>query len=298
MRSASITVLARPAMPFPTRALFRLFIATAFAAVCSGCATPPAPAPADPVKPAQILWLGQSAFRIVTPGGKTIVIDPYLSAGPRAPAPYKTDLSALGKVDLLLVTHAHQDHLGDAPKIARLNNTPIYGPADMIGSMITLGIIPAELGYRFNKSGTVEPLPGIKVTPVHAEHSSLLVWKNPATGKNEAHPGGEPVGYIIELENGLKIWDMGDTGLFSDMAWIAAYYKPDLVMMPIGGNFTMGPVDAAWAAINWVKAPRVMPIHYGSNPMAKGTLKEFQDAMAGSGITIVAPSEGQPVTLP
>ena len=152
----------------------------------------------------ELLWLGQASFRIKTPGGKTIVIDPWLTGGPKTPAPYKTDISALGKVDLLLVTHAHVDHIGDAPDLAKLHKTKLYGPADMVTPLITLGVLPADLGHRFNKTGSVKPLPGIKVTAVQAEHSSLLVWNNPATGKNESHPAGEAVGYIIELENGFK----------------------------------------------------------------------------------------------
>lgn len=176
------------------------------------------------------------------------MIDPWITGGPKTPAPYKTDLGALGKVDLLLVTHAHVDHIGDAPAIAKLNNTKLYGPADMVTPLITLGVLPGDLGHRFNKSGTVRPLPGIKVTAVQAEHSSLLAWTNPATSKPESHPAGEAMGFIIELENGFKIWHMGDTGLFGDMKVISERYKPDLVLMPIEGNFTMDPEDAAFAA--------------------------------------------------
>lgn len=245
----------------------------------------------------EVLWFGQAGFRIKTPGGKTIVIDPWLTGGPKTPAPYKTDLSAIGKVDLLLVTHAHVDHIGDAPALAKLNNTVLYGPADMITPLITLGVVPAELTHRFNKSGSVKPLPGIKVTAVQAEHSSLLVWKNPTTEKMESHPAGEAVGYIIELENGFKIWHMGDTGLFGDMKFISERYKPDVVLMPIGGNFTMDPDDAAFAARQWIKSKIVIPIHYNSNPLAKGTLEEFQKAMKGSTIKVVPMSEGQTVTF-
>ena len=243
----------------------------------------------------ELLWLGQASFRITSPGGKTIVIDPWLSGGPKTPAPYKTDLSALGKVDLLLVTHAHVDHIGDAPAIAKLNNTVLYGPADMVTPLITLGVLPANLGHRFNKTGHVKPLPGIKVTAVAAEHSSLLVWNNPATGKLESHPAGEAVGYIIELENGFKIWHMGDTGLFGDMKFINDRYKPDLVLMPIGGNFTMDPEDAAYAAKNWLTPKAVIPMHYNSNPLTKGTLAEFQEAMKGAKTTVVPMTEGQKV---
>jgi L-ascorbate metabolism protein UlaG (beta-lactamase superfamily) len=241
----------------------------------------------------EVLWLGQASFRIKSPTGKNIVVDPWITGGPKTPAPYKTDLAALGKVDLLLVTHAHVDHIGDAPAIAKLNNTKLYGPADMITPLITLGLIPAELSHRFNKSGSVRPVPGIKVTAVAAEHSSLLVWKNPATDKNESHPAGEAVGYIIELENGFKIWHMGDTGLFGDMKFIGEYYKPDLVLIPIGGNFTMGPEDAAYAIKEWIKPKAVLPMHYNSNPLAPGTLAEFEAAMKGSSIKIIGIKEGQ-----
>jgi L-ascorbate metabolism protein UlaG (beta-lactamase superfamily) len=134
------------------------------------------------------------------------------------------------------------------------------------------------------------------VTAVKAEHSSLYVWKNPTTDKNESHPAGEAVGYIFQMENGFKIWHMGDTGLFGDMKFIAEHYKPDLVLIPIGGNFTTDPVDAAFAIKTWIKPKMVMPIHYNSNPIAKGTLAEFEAAMKGSkGIKIVAPKEGESV---
>lgn len=242
----------------------------------------------------ELLWLGQASFRIKSPGGKVIVVDPWLTGGPKTPAPYKTDLSALGKIDLLLVTHAHVDHIGDAPALAKLNNTVLYGPADMMTPLNTLGILPPNLTHRFNKTGHVTPLPGIKVTAVAAEHSSLLVWKNPATDKNESHPAGEAVGYIIQLENGFKIWHMGDTGLFGDMKFIAEHYKPDLVLIPIGGNFTMDPDDAAFAIRTWINPKYVVPMHYGSNPLTKGTLAQFEAVMKGHSSTqVLGMTEGQ-----
>ena len=244
---------------------------------------------------AEALWLGQAGFRIKSPQGKMILIDPWITGGPKTPPMYKNDLAAIGPIDVLLVTHAHVDHLGDAPAVAKMNNIKLYGPADMVTPLTTLGILPADLGHRFNKTGRVTPASGIKVTAVQAEHSSLLVWKNPATDKMESHPAGEPMGYIIELENGFKIWHMGDTGLFSDMKFISEHYKPDLVMIPIGGNFTMAPDDAAYALKTWIKPKMVIPMHYNSNPMTKGTLAEFQEAMKGSNIKIIPMTEGETV---
>jgi L-ascorbate metabolism protein UlaG (beta-lactamase superfamily) len=242
----------------------------------------------------EVLWLGQSAFRITSPGGKVIVIDPWLRLNPLTPPEYK-NLEALGKIDVLLVSHAHFDHFADAPTLAFLNKIPMYAPGDMNQSAALLGILPPEQLPRFNKGGTITPAPGIKVTAVHAEHSSVLVWKNPATGKDETHVGGEPLGFIIELENGFRIYHMGDTGLFGDIKFIADYYKPDLVLIPIGGNFSMGPVDAAFAIREWLKPKAVIPMHYGANPLGKGTPAELVQALGASVTKVLAIKPGEKI---
>jgi L-ascorbate metabolism protein UlaG (beta-lactamase superfamily) len=248
--------------------------------------------PAPAAGKTEVLWLGQAAFRITTPGGKVIVTDPWLRQNPLTPPEYK-NLEALGKVDLLLVTHGHFDHFADAPALAQMHQIPMYAPGDMNQTVGLLGILPANLVPRFNKSGTIAPLAGIKVTMVRAEHSSIIVWKNPASGKDEAHPGGEPVGYIIELENGFRIYHMGDTGLFADMKFIADYYKPDLVLMPIGGHFTMGPADAAYATREWLRPKAVIPMHYGANPLGKGTPEEYVRALGDGGPRVLALKPGE-----
>jgi len=252
-----------------------------------------APVLAQPAK-TEVLWLGQSAFRITTPTGKVIITDPWLINNPLTPPEYKK-LEALGKVDLLLVTHGHMDHMADAPAIATLNKIPMYAPGDMNQSAALLGILPPAQLPRFNKGGMINPLPGIKVMAVHAEHSSVLVWKNSATGKEETHVGGEPLGYIIELENGFRIYHMGDTALFGDMKFIAEYYHPDLVLVPIGGNFTMGPVDAAYAIREWLKPKFVIPMHYGTNPLGKGTPAELVQALGASPTEVLVLKPGEKV---
>jgi len=185
--------------------------------------------------------------------------------------------------------------MGDAPEIATLNKIPLWGPGDLNMTLNTLGVLPPAQLPRFNKSGRIAPAPGIKVTAVHAEHSSVFVWNNPATRKDETHPGGEPVGYIIELENGFRIWHMGDTGLFGDMKLIAEYYKPDLVLMPIGGHFTMDPVDAAHALREFIKPKYAIPMHYGTNPMIKGTPQELIQAMGATSTRIIPLKPGEQV---
>jgi len=247
---------------------------------------------ATPTGKTEVLWLGQSAFRIATPGGKVIVTDPWLKLNPLTPPEYKT-LENLGKVDVLLVTHGHFDHFADAPALALLNQVPMHAPGDMNQTVGLLGILPANLVPRFNKGGTITPAAGIKVTAVHAEHSSVIVWKNPASGKDESHVGGEPVGFIIELENGFRIWHMGDTGPFGDMRFIAEYYRPDLVLMPIGGHFTMGPSDAAFATREWIKPRFVIPMHYGANPLGRGTPEEYSRALGEGSTRVLALKPGE-----
>lgn len=243
----------------------------------------------------EVVWLGQAAFKITSPGGKVIVTDPWLRQNPLTPPEYK-QLDKFGKIDVLLVSHGHWDHFADAPALAQQYDTPIRAPGGLNQALTTLGVLPAKLLPRMNKGGTITPVPGIKVTAVRAEHSSELVWRNPATDKDETHFGGEPVGWIIELENGFRIYHAGDTAVFGDMRLIGERYRPDLALVPIGGHFTMDPADAAWAVKDLIKPRTVIPMHYGANPLAKGTAREFVDAMGpGDAVKVIVAVPGQPL---
>ena len=271
-------------------------LALAFAAAAS-------PASAQGGK-LEVLWLGQSVFRITSPTGKVIVIDPFLINNPATPAQYK-NIDALGKVDLVLVTHAHYDHFDDAMAISKKHNVRMYGPPGLNQQLLTLGLMPANLVPRFNKGGTVFPFPGIKITMTHAEHSSEFSWRPPSATQPEARMGGlpqkgddtlvggEPVGFVIEFENGFRIYHSGDTGVFGDMKLIGEHYKPDLVMLPIGGNFTMDDAEAAFATREYLKPKFAIPMHYGTSPLHYGTPEKFAQALAGAPVKVLPLKPGE-----
>lgn len=241
----------------------------------------------------ELQWFGQSAFKITTPGGKVIVIDPFITQNPKTPEALK-DLSKLGNVDLILVTHGHGDHVGDTAQIAKMTQAKVALNADMGHTFAILNWVPYDQLIRFNKSGPITPLgPEITITMVHAEHSSEIVYTNPETQKRELHPGGEPAGYIIKLENGFTIYHAGDTGVFSDMRFIGEYYKPDVALLPIGGHFTMDPVHAAYAVKNLLKTKRVIPMHYGTFPPLKGTPEELIKALDDPSIQVIVMQPGE-----
>lgn len=239
----------------------------------------------------RLQWFGQSAVKLTAPGGKVIVIDPFIRNNPLLPEGSR-DLERLGAVDLILVTHAHGDHWGDTAALARLTKAPVALNADFGQTIRELGIVPGDQLIRFNKSGPVQPVgDGITVTMVHAEHSSDFVHEG------EVHPGGEPAGYIIEFDNGLTLYHMGDTGVFGDMEWIGEYYQPDVALVPIGGHFTMDPQHAAYAIDRLVKPEIAIPIHYGTFPPLKGTPDEFIDALGDTSVEVMVLSPGDERTF-
>jgi L-ascorbate metabolism protein UlaG (beta-lactamase superfamily) len=256
---------------------------------------------ADPVwaqtNKLEVHWLGQAATKLTSPSGKVIVIDPFLTNNPKTPQDYK-NLDKLGKVDVILLTHGHGDHVGDVKDLAARTGAKVYGPAGLIATLVDLAWITPEQGVRFGKGGKVNPLgPQITITQVRAEHSSEVTVTDPATKKSTTYPGGEPCGFILEFENGFKLYHMGDTGLFGDMKLVADYYKPDLVMIPIGGHFVMDPKDAAYATKEMLKPKFAIPFHYGTFPVLKGTPQEYQAALGQTTTQVFPISPGDKLTF-
>jgi L-ascorbate metabolism protein UlaG (beta-lactamase superfamily) len=213
-------------------------------------------------------WYGHSCFEVRTTGGKVILIDPWFG-NPRSP---KT-ADAVDACDVMLVTHGHGDHLGEAVALAsRLGPAwPCIHEMSLWLARRLAGGADATLG--FNKGGTVE-VAGIKVTMVGADHSSGD-WN--AAADTTVYLG-EPAGFVVQLENGFTFYHAGDTNVFTDMALVGELYKPDVALLPIGGHFTMGPREAA-LAVQLLGTQHVIPMHYGTFPILSGTVDEFRAAL-------------------
>ena len=248
----------------------------------------------------ELLYLGHSTIRITSTKGKVIVIDPFLSENPKAPQKYR-DLKALGKVDLILVTHGHGDHSRDMGELARLTGATVVANWEYALQMGKIGVIDIDNTIAMNKGGTVAPLGrGIKVHMVPAEHSSSvdlfsLGLQKPDSDSPRFLAGGVPVGYVVELENGFKIYHSGDTDVFGDMALINKFHRPDLALVCIGGHFTMDPERAAYAVRELIKPKQVIPIHYGTYPIINRTPAEFKAALGDSPIKVLDVKPGQTV---
>ena len=230
---------------------------------------------------ASLTWLGHASFRIDSPGGKRIYVDPWLG-NPNCPEDEKEP----ERVDLIALTHGHGDHVGETLELAQKFGCPVIALNELRGWLSTKGL-PEAMEEGGNKGGTIQS-DGVKITFTDAKHSSSA-FENGAFVYL-----GEPAGLVIELEDGKKIYFAGDTCVFGDMALIGRIYEPDLAVLPIGGHFTMDPREAA-VALEPLGVDRCVPCHYGTFPLLAGTPEECRKLV--SDCEIVAPQPGEAVAI-
>ncbi len=214
----------------------------------------------------KITWLGHATFRVVTPKGTTLLIDPWVMGNPACPQGEKQ----VKKVDIMLCTHGHFDHIGDAVSIAKKHAPKVVCIPEM-GTWLEKKGVKNVMGM--NKGGT-QHIDDIHVTMVHAVHSCGI------TDGEEIVYGGEACGYVIEFDNGIKIYHAGDTMVFGDMRIIHELWRPQICMLPIGDHYTMDPRQAAYA-VELLQPKLVIPMHFGTFPVLTGTPAELQRLSEG-----------------
>jgi L-ascorbate metabolism protein UlaG (beta-lactamase superfamily) len=231
------------------------------------------------LKGTRITWLGHATVLVQTPKGTNILIDPFIQNNPK----YPKGFALPEKIQYVLLTHGHGDHISDAVPVAQKHDSTvaaIYELAAFIGSQ---GV---EKITGFNIGGTVQ-LDDVAVTMVEAKHSAA------AEGKNGAQYAGVAVGYVLSISNGPVLYHSGDTTVFSDMKLIKELYHPELAMLPIGGFYTMGPREAALAA-RFLEPQAILPIHFGTFPPLTGTPDEL-DAYLGGSVEVIRTAPGQTI---
>jgi L-ascorbate metabolism protein UlaG (beta-lactamase superfamily) len=207
-----------------------------------------------------LTWLGHASFRLDTPGGKRIYVDPWLD-NPKCPENEKEP----ERCDVIALTHGHSDHVGSVVELTKkLGHLPIVAMVELKGWLKGKGAQTDDMPGP-NKGGTVEAA-GVKFTLTNAFHSS---------SSDDGDYLGEAAGIVVELEDGKKVYFAGDTCAFSDMQLIGRLHSPDLAVLPIGGHFTMDPREAGLAC-ELLGVNRVVPCHYGTFPLLSGTPDELR----------------------
>lgn len=219
----------------------------------------------------QVTWLGHSTFKIEA-AGKTILIDPWVANNPACPS----SLKKFKKIDLMLCTHGHGDHIGDAVPLVKEHQPTVVGIFELC---MWLGKKGAKKVSPMNKGGS-QTAEGVRITMVHADHSCGI-----QDDDGSIIYGGEAVGYVIEFANGVKLYHAGDTNVFGDMKIIQELYMPDYAMLPIGDLFTMGPREVEYAC-TLLRPKVVIPMHFGTFPALTGKPKDLEKFSDDLGIEV------------
>lgn len=227
----------------------------------------------------RITWLGHSAFEIVTSEDLHILIDPFITGNPSCPCSLEEV-----RADVICVTHGHQDHFGDTLELARRDGSLVICIHELSKYLGCQGIEAVGM----NMGGTVEAS-GVRITMVNSNHSSDLDFM-----EGMCQPGGSSCGYILELEDGKRIYHSGDTGIFGDMKTVIRdIYRPHLAFLPIGDRFTMGPREAE-IAVGWLDVDVVIPMHYNTFPVIEQDPQGFkEDVESSTGATVVVLEPGE-----
>ena len=230
------------------------------------------------LKGTTVTWLGHATVHIATAKGTSILIDPFIEQNPKFPKSYKLP----EKIDLILATHGHGDHVADLVSVASKYSSTVVGMVELMGWAQSKGV-KKTIGMNLGGSWSYED---VTVSMVEAKHSSGV------DGGNQIIYAGEPTGFVITIEDGPVLYHAGDTSVFLDMQLIRDLYQPQLAMLPIGDHYTMGPKAAAIAA-RYLGVTNVLPIHYGTFPVLTGTPKELSQLLDGSGIQVSAIQPGE-----
>lgn len=225
-----------------------------------------------------LTWLGHAAFRMDTPGGKRVYFDPWLG-NPKCPE----DERSPERVDVIALTHGHDDHVGETVELAKRFDCPVVAQVELRGWLNGQGLEP-DMTQSFNKGGTVEA-EGVRFTLTDAKHSSACP---------DGTYAGEAAGFVVEVENGTKLYFAGDTCVFGDMQLIGRIYEPDVAILPIGGHYTMDPREAA-VALELLGVKRCIPCHYGTFELLAGTPDELRERAPH--VEVIAPEPGESVTV-